>query len=134
MGLKNGPHSYEIVEALVNAGADVHLRPSEALRPGKEWRFGLNAIFYMAFTGQLRYFPFQVERPPWMKAAELLVDHGARWHGDIEKLKIGLARQQELSPELLEDFFCASFLARLKLNNDSCKAAASGAFMSRTNS
>ncbi|KAJ4419129.1 hypothetical protein N0V82_005142 [Gnomoniopsis sp. IMI 355080] len=116
MRLESGCYSSQIVQALIDAGADVNLEPPRGLRhPGRYSALGV--IFQAAFTGRLPHDISRDDRPQWMGAAELLVNAGAVWYGNLEKLKTGLLRQQDLTTELMDALFCDAFLERLQLNN-----------------
>lgn len=125
MGLRDGYYSTKVVEVLLHSGADVNLEAPPGVNVGRGHSV-LNAVLQLAFKGKLRHLPWLHERPPWMEAAELLVEYGAAWYGNLGKLKVGLMRQQELTTELVEGFFCAKFLGRLQHNNNALAASRSG--------
>lgn len=124
-GLEHGQYSAKVLKALLDAGADVNLEPPEGnhLR-GR--RSALGVLFQWAFTGRLYHNALLGDRPRWMEVAELLVERGAAWYGDVKKLKVGLLRQPGLSPEHVESFFSAAFLEQLQLNNRSLAETRSG--------
>lgn len=125
MGLRDGYYSTKVMEALLHSGADVNLEAP----PGLDLERGhsvLNAVFQLALKGKLHHLLLVHERPLWMEAAELLVEYGAAWYGNLGELKVGLMQQQEMPPDLVEGFLCVTFLERLEHNNDSLAALRSG--------
>lgn len=125
MGLRDGYYSTKVMEVLLHSGADVNLEAPQGLDLERD-HIVLNSVFQLVLTGKLHHFPLLHERPLWTEAAELLVEHGAAWYGNLGELKAGMMQQQELTPDLVEGFFCAKFLERLEHNNDSLAALRSG--------
>lgn len=124
-GLEHGQYSAKVMKALLDAGADVNLEPPEG-KHLRGRRSALGVLFQWAFTGRLYHNPLLGDRPRWMEVAELLVERGAAWYGDVRKLKVGLLRQPGLTPEHVESFFSAAFLEQLQLNNRSLAGTRSG--------
>lgn len=124
-GLEDGQYSAKVTKALLDAGADVNLEPPEE-KHLRGRRSALGVVFQWAFTGKLYHNILLGDRPPWMEVAELLVERGAAWYGNVRKLKVGLLRQPGLTPEHVERFFSAAFLEQLQLNNRSLAEIRSG--------